>query len=195
MERFAELFIRILLSVYFIGFMLKSVITSIRTKQSIRGKSLKVNLVIINSIILGIVAFTNHPDNFFWIRILDLSAIKIMGLIIISLACVLGISTLITMKDSWRVGIRPEQKTDLITNAFFKYSRNPFFLSFNLLFLGIFLEFPTLVYLIFYISFIIILHLIIRDEEKHLMLQHGESYKNYKDSVNRYFSLQFRNKR
>jgi protein-S-isoprenylcysteine O-methyltransferase Ste14 len=175
--------------------MLKSVITSIRTKQTIRGKSLKVNLVVINAIILGIVAFTYHPDNFFWIRILDLRALKIMGLIIISLACVLGISTLITMKDSWRVGILPEQKTDLITNGFFKYGRNPFFLSFNLLFLGIFLEFPTLVYLIFYISFIIILHLIIRDEEKHLMLQHGESYEKYKDSVNRYFSLRFRNKR
>ncbi|MDO9578746.1 MAG: isoprenylcysteine carboxylmethyltransferase family protein [Candidatus Cloacimonadales bacterium] len=171
--------------------MLKNVITAIRTKQAIRGKSRKMNLVVINSIILGIVAYTNYPHYFFWIKILDFSAIKIMGLVIVSLACVLGISTLITMKDSWRVGIRPEQKTDLITNGFFKYSRNPFFLSFNLIFLGIFLEFPTLVYLIFYLSFIIILHLIIRDEEKHLMLQHGESYKNYKDSVNRYFSLQF----
>ncbi len=195
METFAVLFIRILLSVFFIGFMIKNIITVRRTKQSVRGKSRKINLVIINSIILGIVAFTNHPDYFFWIKILDFSAIKITGLVIVSMACVLGISTLITMKDSWRVGIQPEQKTDLITNGFFKYSRNPFFLSFNLIFLGIFLEFPTLVYLIFYLSFIIILHLIIRDEEKHLMLQHGESYKNYKDSVNRYFSLRFRNKR
>jgi protein-S-isoprenylcysteine O-methyltransferase Ste14 len=194
MESFAELVIRILLIVYFVGFMIKNLITGRRTKQAIRGKSRKINLVVINSIILGIVAYTNHPD-FFWIKILDFNAIKIMGLVIVSLACVLGISTLITMKDSWRVGIRPEQKTDLISNGVFKYSRNPFFLSFNLLFLGIFLEFPTLVYLIFYLSFIIILHLIIRDEEEHLMVQHAESYKNYKDSVNRYFSLRFRNKR
>jgi protein-S-isoprenylcysteine O-methyltransferase Ste14 len=111
------------------------------------------------------------------------------------LACIIGISTLITMKDSWRVGIRPDQKTDLITNGFFQFSRNPFFLSFDLMFFGIFLEFPNLVYLIFYLTFIIILHLIIMDEEKHLIEKHGDLYKNYKDSVNRYFSFRFINKK
>ena len=195
MDTFEELAIRILLSIYFIGFILKNMITVRRTKQAIRGKSGKVNLVIFNSIILGIIGIFFHPDYFLWIKILDFSAIKIMGLVIISLACVLGISTLITMKDSWRVGIRPEQKTDLITNGIFKLSRNPYFLSFNLMFLGIFLVYPTLVYLIFYLTFIIILHLIIMDEEKHLIKQHGDLYKNYKASVNRYFSLRFRNKR
>ena len=193
MEIFAELSIRILVSIFFIGFMLKNVITAIRTKKAIRSKSGKVNLIIFNSIILGLVAFTNHPDYFIWIKSLDFSIIKIIGLVIVFLACVLGITTLITMKDSWRVGIRPEQKTELVINGVFKLSRNPFFLSFNLMFLGIFLVHPTLVYLIFYLMFIIILHLIIKDEEKHLMLQHGESYKNYKDSVNRYFPIRFSN--
>jgi protein-S-isoprenylcysteine O-methyltransferase Ste14 len=191
MESFTGIFTRILLIIYFSGFMIKNILTAIRTGQPIRGRSLKINLIIINAVILGIVAFTDHRESFIRIRMLDFNSLKIIGLIIISLACILGIATLITMKDSWRVGIRPEQKTDLITNGIFRFSRNPYFLSFNLLFLGIFLEFPTLVYLIFYLSFLLVLHMIIRDEEKYLMQQHGESYKNYKDSVNRYLSLRF----
>ncbi len=174
---------------------MKTVVTGIRTKQAIRGKSYKMNLAIFNSTLLIYFSIFYSSEYFLSIKMLDLSAIKIMGLVIISLAFVLGITTLITMKDSWRVGILPEQKTDLIIKGIFKYSRNPFYLSFNLIFLGIFLEFPTMVYLILYLSFIIILHLIIRDEEKHLMLKHGDSYKSYKDSVNRYFSINLRNKR
>lgn len=194
MDTFVALYIRILLSIFFIGFLIKNVITDIWTKQSIRGKSGKVNLVIFNSAILGICIFY-HSDYFFWIKALDFSAIKITGLVIMTLACILGISTLITMKDSWRVGIRPEQKTNLIINGVFKFSRNPFYLSFDLMFFGIFLEFPSLVYLIFYLMFILILHSIILDEEKHLIVQHGDSYKNYKDSVSRYFSLRSGNKK
>jgi protein-S-isoprenylcysteine O-methyltransferase Ste14 len=174
--------------------MIKNVITAIRTKQAIKGKSGKINLVVFNVGILIYISIFYHPDYFFWIKTLDYSAIKIMGLVIISFACVLEISTLITMKDSWRIGIRPEQKTDLIINGVYKFSRNPFYLSYDLMLFGIFLEFPTLVYLIFYLTFIFILHLIILDEEKHLIMQHGDSYKNYKDSVNRYFSLRLRNK-
>jgi len=187
MDSFEEILVVILLSIYFTGFMLKNMITAIRTKQSIKGKSGKMNLVILNFGILIYIGIFYHSDYFIWIKWLDYSVIKIMGLVIITFACALGISTLITMKDSWRVGIRPEQKTDLIINGVFKFSRNPYYLSYDLMLLGIFLEFPTLVYLIFYLTFILILHLIIMDEEKHLIVQHGDSYKNYKDSVNRYF--------
>ena len=198
MDTFEELFVGILLCVYFIGFMIKNVITVRRTKQAIKGKSNKVYLLIFNSTLLNILTYFSiffNPDYLLWIKMLDLSAIKIMGMVIISLAFVLGISTLITMKDSWRVGIRPEQKTDLIINGLFKFSRNPYFLSYDLLFIGIFLVFPTLVYLIFCLTFIFILHLLIMDEEKYLIEQHGDSYKNYKDSVNRYLSIKFRNNR
>lgn len=191
MDTIYELLVGVLLIVYFAGFMLKNVITALRTKQAIRGKSGKMNLVVINFGILIYISIFYHPDYFLWIKPLDFAAIKIIGLVIIFFACALGISTLITMKDSWRVGISPEQKTDLIINGVFKFSRNPFYLSYNIMLFGIFLVFPTLVYLIFYLTFILILHLIIMDEEKHLIMQHGNSYKNYKGSVNRYFSFRF----
>ncbi len=187
-----DLVVIALISLFFIGFLIKNIITARHFNQSIRGKSIKINLGIINSIVLGIVAFTSYKNYFLWIKILDFNVIKIFGLMMMTLACVLGFSTLITMKDSWRVGIIPEQNTDLIINDVFKISRNPYFQSFILLFFGIFLVYPTFVYLIFYLTFILILHLIVVEEEKHLTEQHGDSYKNYKNSVNRYFSIKLK---
>ena len=196
METFEEIFIGILLAGYFIGFIVKNVLTVKRTKQAIKGKSAKVNLLIINSTILYILTYYCiffNPDYLLWINILDVGSINLLGLVLIALAFAIGISTLFTMRDSWRVGIKPDQKTDLITNGLFKFSRNPYFLSYDLMFIGIFMVFPSLVHLIFCLTFIIVVHLIILDEEKHLIEQHGESYKNYKASVNRYFTLLLRN--
>lgn len=198
MNRFEEIFLGIAVSAYFIAFMIKNVITRIRTKQPVRGRSVKMNLVTLNIIILAIIIYSgiaSHPDYFYWIRVLDSDAVRITGLIIISLAFILGISTLIKMKDSWRVGIRPEQKTELITSGVFRYSRNPYFLSYDLLFLGMFLEFPTLAFLVFSLTFVIILHFLILDEEKYLLEQHGDTYKKYKDSVKRYFMLRIGHKK
>ncbi len=179
MDTFEKIFVGILLTVYFIGFMIKNIVTVKRTKQTIKGKSNKVNLLIFNSTLLYIITYVYiffNPDYLVRIDTLDIFTIKIIGLALIVIAFVLGITTLIGMKDSWRVGIRPEQKTDLIVTGNFVFSRNPYFLSYYLMFLGIFLVFPTLVYLILYIIFVTIVHLMIMDEEKHLILQHGDLY-------------------
>jgi len=192
MDTFAKYFIGILLTIYFIGFFIKNIITIKRTKQAIKGKSNKVNLLILNSTLLYLLTYFCiffNPVHLFWIQVLEINVIKVIGLILVTLAFVLGISSLIAMRDSWRVGIRPEQKTDLIVNGNFTFSRNPYFLSYDLMFLGIFLVYPTLVYFIFYIVFITIVHAMILDEEKHLIEQHGDVYRNYKNSVHRYFTL------
>ena len=192
METFDKLFVGIVLAIYFLGFIIKNILTARRTMQSIKGKSIKVNLLIFNSTLLYIMAYVCvllNPGYLIRVFILDISAIKIIGLILISIAFVVGIMTLIAMKDSWRVGIRPEQRTELIVNGVFRFSRNPYFLSYDLIFLGIFLVFPTFIYLIFYITFITIVHLMILDEEKHLTEQHGDLYLIYKNSVHRYFTL------
>lgn len=192
MDTFAKIFIGVLLTIYLISFIVKNVITAKRTKQSIKGKSGKVNIMIFNSTLLYLLTYFCiffNTDNLLWIKILDVGAVQITGLIFIALAFVLGISTLIAMKDSWRVGVIPDQKTELIINRAFMFSRNPYFLSYNLMFIGIFLVFPSLVYLFLCLTFILIVHLMILDEEKHLIKQHGDTYKNYMGSVNRYFTL------
>jgi protein-S-isoprenylcysteine O-methyltransferase Ste14 len=189
MKIFIAVFIGTILSLYLIGFILKNIITVKQTKQSIKGKSVKVNLLIFTTSILYLITYTSlflQNDYFINIRLLNVIYLKILGLILIAFAFFIGIPTLITMKNSWRVGIRPEQKTELVIDGFFRFCRNPYFLSYILMFLGIFLVFPTFIYLLFYIPFVVIIHFMILDEEKHLAQQHGKQYLDYKHRVKRY---------
>lgn len=44
------------------------------------------------------------------------------------------------MRDSWRAGISETDKTELVTEGIYQISRNPAFLGFDLLYIGILLE-------------------------------------------------------
>lgn len=44
------------------------------------------------------------------------------------------------MRDSWSAGISETDKTELVTEGIYQFSRNPAFLEFNLLYIGILLE-------------------------------------------------------
>jgi protein-S-isoprenylcysteine O-methyltransferase Ste14 len=192
METFIKFYVAILLTVYFIGFFIKNILTIKRTGLSIKGKSKKVNLLISNSTLLYLLTFISvfhNPFYLFRISSLDIFSIKITGLVLIAIAFVLGMSALIAMGVSWRVGIKPEQKTELVKSGLYRFSRNPYFLSYNIMFFGIFLVFPSVVFAVFYLSFILIVHLMILDEEIHLTSQHNDAYLNYKKSVNRYLTL------
>ena len=58
---------------------------------------------------------------------------RIAGIVIGIVAVIFFASATITMKTSWRVGI-PEEKTSLITNGIYSWSRNPAFVGFDLLY-------------------------------------------------------------
>jgi protein-S-isoprenylcysteine O-methyltransferase Ste14 len=192
MEIFDKLFIGIILILFLSAFMAKNIITAKHTGAAIKGKSIKVNLLIFSTTMLYIVTCLNIFFNFKFllkIEILDMFILKITGFFLVSIAFILGITSLITMKDSWRVGVRNEQKTELVSDGIFKFSRNPYFLSYIILYLGVFLVFPGLVYLLFYIIMVIIINLMINDEEEYLTGLHGETYLNYKKSVGRYFTI------
>ncbi len=186
---FTKFYVGIILMIYFSFFMGKNLITRKRLKKDIKGKSIKVNLTIITTTMLYLLAYVSIFFNtgiLFNINVLNHNILKVAGLILVTIAFVLGVTTLMTMKNSWRVGVRPEQETELILIGIFLYSRNPYFLSYILIFLGIFLIFPNIVFLFFYVLMIILVHLMILDEERHLTNQHGEVYLNYKKSVGRY---------
>ena len=44
------------------------------------------------------------------------------------------------MRDFWRAGIPETDKTELVTEGIYQISRNPAFLGFDLLYIGILLE-------------------------------------------------------
>lgn len=49
--------------------------------------------------------------------------------------------SVLTMKDSWRAGVSETDKTELVTDGIYQISRNPAFLGFDLVYIGILLMF------------------------------------------------------
>ncbi len=92
----------------------------------------------------------------------------------------------ITMKNSWRAGIPESDKTDLVQSGIYQWSRNPAFLGFDFMYLGICLLFCNPITIVFSLFAIIMLHLQILQEEKYLMDTFGKPYENYRNSVFRY---------
>ena len=105
--------------------------------------------------------------------------------------CLVGIgffyAAVKTMGRSWRAGIS-DDKTKLITTGVFRISRNPAFLGFDLLYLGILLMFFNFFLLVFTLFAGVMLHLQILNEEKFLEERFGETYLKYKEKTGRYFS-------
>jgi protein-S-isoprenylcysteine O-methyltransferase Ste14 len=89
------------------------------------------------------------------------------------------------MKNSWRIGIDHDSKTELVTTGLFKYSRNPIFLGMLLSMVGLFFTTPNALTLIFLIVGYILIQIQIRLEEAYLEKDHGEVYKAYKKKVRR----------
>ncbi|RGC80247.1 isoprenylcysteine carboxylmethyltransferase family protein [Hungatella hathewayi] len=91
------------------------------------------------------------------------------------------------MKDSWRAGIAENDKTEIVTSGIYQISRNPAFLGFDCVYIGLLLMFFNPILLIFSVFAIIMLHLQILQEEQYLPKVFGNDYINYKNKVYRYF--------
>jgi len=112
--------------------------------------------------------------------------INYFGLLIILIGLVFFVSSMITMKNSWRVGIDKNTKTELITNGLYRYSRNPAFVGFNLMFMGLFITFPNMLSLLICIMNILSIHNLILQEEKHLESMLKDEYLIYRNTTPRY---------
>ena len=112
--------------------------------------------------------------------------INYLGLFIILIGLIFFVSSMITMKNSWKVGIDKDTKTQLITNGLYKYSRNPAFVGFDLMFIGLFLVFPNIVTIFICLINVISIHYLILQEEKHLENTVQEDYLFYRNNTPRY---------
>ena len=94
--------------------------------------------------------------------------------------------SVLCMKDSWRAGIPDKDRTKLVTTGIYRYSRNPAFLGFDFMYVGLLLMYFNLSMLVVSAFAIIMLHLQILQEERYLTDNYGESYKAYRKHVFRY---------
>lgn len=97
------------------------------------------------------------------------------------------------MKDSWRVGI-PEEKTALVTEGIYRWSRNPAFVGFDLLYLAMCLMFFNVPLAVISVWAAGMLHLQILQEEEHMHAMFGEAYEVYRQHTGRYFGKRQQNR-
>ena len=133
-----------------------------------------VPIVEVASILLGTTAFPG--------------SIRMLGAVIGAVGVVIFAVSMATMRDSWRAGVSQTDKTELVTRGIYQFSRNPAFLGFDLVYVGILLMFFNWLLLAASALAMLMLHLqIVNVEEDHLIAAFGESYLTYQKQVYRYF--------
>ena len=94
--------------------------------------------------------------------------------------------SVLCMRDSWRAGIPDRDRTELVTNGIYAFSRNPAFLGFYLQYIGVLLMYCNLLTGMFTVFAIVMLHLQILQEERYLTIAFGTKYLDYRHQVRRY---------
>lgn len=195
-----ELLIKIFLPVYFIlffgiSFVAKTIIVARRIKKNplvlpqdestyaLMGNYFKLCLA---GIFVYVMLFPFLSEDYFLpIDFLDVELLKFVGLILMLLALIWTIIAQNQMKNSWRIGIDNDMKTELVTSGLFSISRNPVFLGMIVSLVGLFLVTPNAISLLFLVLGYVLIQVQIRLEEEFLYRQHGEEYLDYLTKTNR----------
>lgn len=111
---------------------------------------------------------------------------RFTGFCIGMLGDIIFLASVLCMKDSWRAGIPDKDRTKLVTSGIYRYSRNPAFLGFDFMYVGLLLMYFNLAMLVVSAFAIIMLHLQILQEERYLTENYGEAYREYRKHVFRY---------
>ena len=118
--------------------------------------------------------------------------LQIIGVVITAIGVLAFILSVLQMKDNWRAGIQKEEKTTLVTSGIYSISRNPAFLGFDLMYIGILFSFFNPYLCIATGIAVTLFHLqIVNVEEDFLKDTFGEEYLNYTRKVCRYIGRKF----
>jgi protein-S-isoprenylcysteine O-methyltransferase Ste14 len=172
-------------------FFAKNIALKRKLGQPIRGFNPEANLSILFFVIFIALSFyfalassapgtlALLPDN------LAISA----GLLLMLANLLIGLASLKDLGDSWRVGVIEEQQTQLIDSGIYRFTRNPYFVAYLLLFAGYTVALQNLVLLALSLIGFGMVHAMILREEKYLTRTHGDTYLHYRQRVPRYLLL------
>ena len=91
------------------------------------------------------------------------------------------------MGDSWRVGVDPEERTELVTGGPFELVRNPIYSAMLPTVFGLVLMVPSVLAIAAFVALVVALELQVRlVEEPYLLQVHGDAYADYAARVGRF---------
>jgi protein-S-isoprenylcysteine O-methyltransferase Ste14 len=94
--------------------------------------------------------------------------------------------SLVSFRQSFRIGIDVDRPDVLITDGAFARSRNPIYVAFIMMAMGQFLIFPNLIPLIYLGGAAWLIHRQVLREEEFMRGHYGQAYADYCDRVRRY---------
>jgi protein-S-isoprenylcysteine O-methyltransferase Ste14 len=123
-----------------------------------------------------------------WGRLILLSANSalVAALLLLAANLLIGLLSLIDLGDSWRVGVLEEQQTKLVETGIYRFTRNPYFLSYLLMFAAYTVLLQNVILLLLSVAGAGMIHRMILREERYLASQHGPAYQQYRQRVPRY---------
>lgn len=159
----------------------------IQTDQIGRGKVGFVKFIEITMKIAAMLVLTADIISIFIGKSHSLTVIRIIGAVMSVTGTIVFILAVRTMRDSWRAGVPKTDKTELVTAGIYQFSRNPAFLGFDLLYIGILLMFFNWILFILTVFAVLMYHLqIVNVEEDFLLAAFGDEYLQYQKRVCRY---------
>ncbi|MGY2084315.1 methyltransferase family protein [Blastococcus sp. SYSU DS0539] len=91
------------------------------------------------------------------------------------------------MGASWRIGVDPAERTELVTTGVFAHVRNPIFTAMTVAQLGVVLMVPTWVSVLALVALVAAIQLQVRAvEEPYLLTVHGGTYAAYAEQTGRF---------
>lgn len=178
-----------LIVLFYIFFFLRAVLLSRKIGKSIKANDIILNIAIISagiSSVLYILQKTLPNFDDYTLTFSNSIVLEIAGTILIGIGLIFSTIASLNLGHSWRVGVNSSEKTELITNGVYKLSRNPYFLFYNIVLIGLSLSSQSILVIVFSVTTIIMFHILILKEEKYLENVHGDDYRKYKEQTRRY---------
>jgi protein-S-isoprenylcysteine O-methyltransferase Ste14 len=121
------------------------------------------------------------------IAALDGAAGHAVGAVLAIGGILLTFGAQLAMGDAWRIGVDPDERTELVTGGPFGLVRNPIYTAMIPTVLGLVLMVPNVLAAAAFIALVTALELQVRlVEEPHLLRAHGEEYASYAARVGRF---------
>ena len=169
-------------------FVFKNILLHKKTGKQIRGKNKEAtNAVIFFTVFITIaILLSCFKDGLGSLNLANQFYANISGIVLLIINLIISAASLLHLKDSWRVGVVENQTTPLITSGIYQYTRNPYFVSYLIMFAAYTLMLQNGILFALSILGFLFIHKMILKEEAYLKSAHKDEYKKYIKKVPRY---------